>query len=54
LLSFLIFCVAATTFGCGESAQQAVEDRKEKQAVNQEKMKAYMMEKKAHARGAKR
>jgi hypothetical protein len=54
LLSFLILCVASATVGCGETSQQAVEDQKQKQLVNQEKMKAYMMEKKAQSRGARR
>jgi hypothetical protein len=54
VLAFLILCIAASALGCGEASQQAVEDQKQKQLVNQEKMKAYMMEKKAHSKGARR
>jgi hypothetical protein len=53
VLSFLVLWFAAVLTGCGETAEQAKEQRQEKQKVVQEKMKEYMQQKfKSH--GAKR
>jgi hypothetical protein len=55
ILSFIILSFAAGMLGCGgEPSPQVVEEQKQKQQVVQEKMKQWMMEKKAAAKQGKR
>jgi hypothetical protein len=50
VLTLLVLWISAVLVGCGDSPEQVKEQQKEKQQVVQEKMKQFMMEKKAHSK----